>query len=198
MSSPGLPDLPCGRSSLLTPADVPAVFHLYRRCSDYFLLQDGEPASRSDAETLFTDVPSSKSADDQCIVGSWKQSNLFVLAQVLTDYPAAGDRYLGFLLLDPSLRGHGVGRQTYLAIERWSFECGALRMLVAVLQENEPALRFWQSLGFEQLQITGPTRYKSKEHVVLELAKPLPSRKNDNIHGGDAARRRHGSAGFIT
>lgn len=120
MSSPLLepPDLPCGGSRLLTVADAPAIYDLYRRCDDYFLLQDGEHASPSDAAILFSDVPSTMSADDQVVVGCWQGSSLCALAAVLIGYPDAKDWYLGFLLLDPSLRGRGLGPGIYSAIER--------------------------------------------------------------------------------
>lgn len=168
-----LADLPFGRSSLLTPADASAIHDLYRRCDDYFLLQDGRPASPSDAEILFTDVPSTMSADDQFVVGCWERSGLRALAAVLTGYPNPDDWYLGFLLLDPSVRSRGFGQGMYSVIERWASEHGARRLLVAVLMENEPALRFWKRLGFEELRMTGPTSYKTRRHLVAELARSL-------------------------
>lgn len=175
MSRPpiNLTDLPCSRSSLLTTVDASAIYDLYRRCDDYFLLQDGQHASASDAEILFTDVPSNMSIDDQFVVGCWEQSSLYALAAILIGYPKPDDWYLGFLLLDPSMRSRGFGQTIYSVIEQWASEHGAHRLLVAVLMENEPALRFWGRLGFDELRMTGPTMYKTKSHLVKEFSRSL-------------------------
>lgn len=176
MSNPPLDftDLSCASASLLTPADASAIHDLYRRCDDYFLLQDGQHASPSDAEILFTDVPATMSADDQFVVGCWEKSSLCALAAILTGYPKTDDWYIGFLLLDPSIRAQGFGQKFCSVIERWASERGARRLLVAVLMDNEPALRFWSRLGFDELRMTGPTMYKTRSHLVKELARSLP------------------------
>lgn len=168
-----LPVLSYGGARLLGAADAPAIHDLYRRCDDYFLLQDGGIASAAEAETLFTDVPSTMSADDQVVVGWCQEQELYALACILMGYPKPGDWYLSFLLLDPGFRRRGIGHEIYVGLERWASVNGACRMLLAVLAGNEPALRFWQRQGFEELRVTGPTTYKRKEHVVIEFARSL-------------------------
>ena len=165
--------LPLGDYRVLTPADIPAIYDLYRRCDDYFLLQDGEQATPRDVELLFNAVPSTRSPDDQIVIGFWQDLNLYGLAAVLTGYPQAEDTYLGLLLLDPSSRNRGFGRKIYPAVEHWASLNGARRMLVAVIRDNEAALRFWGHLGFDKLRVTGPTHYKHKAHVVTELTRSL-------------------------
>jgi hypothetical protein len=49
--------------------DVGALAGLYARCPDYFLVEDGEPATLADATELFHDVPEEKSAADQTVLG---------------------------------------------------------------------------------------------------------------------------------
>jgi ribosomal protein S18 acetylase RimI-like enzyme len=165
--------LPCGQLDLLSPSDAPAVFGLYERCLDYFLLQDGEPATPDDADELFTDVPPTKRPEDQLVIGYRCGPALSGVAQLLTGHPGADDWYLGFLLLDPAIRGLGRGRRIYDAIERWSVEQGARRMLLCVLEENHRALRFWRSLGFEPIRTVAATTFKRKSHVRCELARHL-------------------------
>ena len=165
------PALPGGVSTLLTLADSVAIASLFARCEDFFILQDGEPATSRDTKALFTDVPSERSASDQLTVGYWKGSDLMGLATLLIGYPHQADWYLGFLLLDPSLRGEGVGAAIFRSLEEWASQHAAKRMLVAVLEQNQRALLFWQRLGFESLRITGPTAFKGKAHLVIELAK---------------------------
>lgn len=52
------------------------------------------------------------------------------------------------LYVDPSERGGGVGRRLYEALSGWFTERGLLHQELEVLVQNEPARRFWTSLGF--------------------------------------------------
>jgi len=166
-------DLPSGKLSILLPSQASAVLDLFERCRDYFLLQDGEPAAAADADELFADVPSTKVPDDQFVIGCWQGEKLAGLAALLMDYPGKADWYLGFFLVDPAARGRGLGRTFYAAIERWSAEQGAKRMMLSVIEANVPALQFWRSLGFELVRTVEATKFKQKLHVRQELARKL-------------------------
>jgi ribosomal protein S18 acetylase RimI-like enzyme len=174
--SPGLLPPFCsapGAIKFLSRADAPAILDLYNRCSDYFLLQDGEPAAASDADELFDDVPPSKQPEDQHVLGYCSERRLDAVAALLTDHPDPGDWYVGLLLLDPHQRGRGLGRELYADIERWSADRGAKRMMLAVLKENAQAQRFWRSLGFEHVRTVQPATFKRKSHIRYELARRL-------------------------
>jgi GNAT superfamily N-acetyltransferase len=163
----------CGAFEFLSPADAPAILDLYARCADYFLLQDGELAVMSDADELFTDVPPPKRPEDQYVLGFRREGRLDAVAALLPHHPQPGDWYLGLLLVTPDLRSQGVGREMYESIEQWSVSRGAQRMLLAVLEENAPAYRFWRSLGFEPVRRVEPATFKRKLHVRYELARRL-------------------------
>jgi GNAT superfamily N-acetyltransferase len=59
--------------------------------------------------------------------------------------------YLEDLFVRPAERSRGIGRQLLRALARIARERGCGRMEWAVLDWNEPALRFYQSLGARQL-----------------------------------------------
>lgn len=168
-----LPRLARGAFELLSPTDAPEVLDLYARCADYFLLQDGEAAAASDAHELFTDVPPSKCPKDQYVLGYRREGLLAAVAALLPNHPQPRDWYLGLLLLDPRLRGQGLGREMYTSIERWSAAHGAKRMLLAVLIENAAAHHFWRSLDFEPVRTVEAVNFKRKSHVRHELARRL-------------------------
>lgn len=158
---------------LLSLTDAPAVADLYARCDDYFILQDGEPPTLSDAIELFSDVPSSKRPEDQFVLGWYSDEKLDAVAAVLMDYPAPRDWYLGLLLIDPALRGQRAGRGMYAGIELWAANRGAKQMLLAVLEENEAAHRFWRSLDFHPIRTVEPALFKQRLHRNVELARPV-------------------------
>jgi GNAT superfamily N-acetyltransferase len=165
--------LPDGKLAFLSSSEAAMVLDLYGRCRDYFLLQDGEAAGAPDAEALFTDVPPSKGSEDQLVIGYWRDGKLMGVAALLRHYPNETDWYLGFLLLDPSIRRRGLGRTIYKAIERWSAQRGARRMLLAVLDCNDTALEFWRALGFKAVRTVEASAFKSKLHVRQELVRQL-------------------------
>jgi ribosomal protein S18 acetylase RimI-like enzyme len=158
---------------MLSRADSPAIFDLYRRCGNFFVLQDGEPPVPADADELFTDVPPSKRPEDQHVFGCRRDGRLEALAALLVDYPAPGSWYLGLLIVDPLVRGQGLGRKMYASLEASASQRGARQILAGVLRENASALRFWRSLGFERLRVVGPRTFKGRTHLIDELARQL-------------------------
>ena len=59
--------------------------------------------------------------------------------------------YLEDLFVRPAQRAHGIGRALLRALARIARQRNCGRMEWAVLDWNEPALRFYQSLGARQL-----------------------------------------------
>ena len=55
--------------------------------------------------------------------------------------------YLEDLFVDPSARGSGAGKALLRALARLAVERGCARMEWSVLDWNEPAIRFYESLG---------------------------------------------------
>lgn len=162
-----------GPPFILTRDDAGDVADLYARCADYFMLQDGKPATLADAVQLFSDVPEEKSAADQTILG-WRAGNgLMAVAAILRDYPSDEVWYLGFMIVDSAARGQGVGRSLYDSIKQWAVKRGAREMRLAVLEVNEPAERFWRSLGFIELRRVGPDTFESQSHHRVELYQRL-------------------------
>ena len=157
----------------LTEDDASDVADLYSRCSDYFLLQDGEPATLADARELFSDVPPEKEPRDQTVFGWRGAEGLYAVAAIVRDYPVDGTWYLGFMIVDPARRGRGVGRMIYSAVEDWAVSHGAGEIRLAVLEHNEAGERFWRSRGFEEVRRVGPDSFKTRSHHRIELSRSL-------------------------
>ena len=159
----------------LTESDAAEIAELYARCSDYFLLQDGEAATLADARELFTDVPPEKAAYDQVVFGWMGCDGLYAIAAVLRDYPHRGTWYLGFMIVDAARRDRGIGRSIYSTIENWAAAGGAVEIRLAVLEANTAGERFWRSLGFTEVRRVGPDAFKARSHYRIELNRRLDS-----------------------
>lgn len=157
----------------LSEADAPAVARLFDRCLDYFLLQDGVAPTLADAHDLFKDVPSAKDAHDQTVLGWRSDDGLCGVAAILRDYPADGTWYLGFMIVDATQRGRGLGRSIYSAIENWATARGAREIRLAVLEANQRGERFWRSLGFAERRRLRPDTFKMRSHRRIELSRRI-------------------------
>jgi len=70
----------------------------------------------------------------------------------------------------PELRRHGVARQLVLAALRTGFEWGARRAFLEVRESNRPALRLYDDMGFDQVQVRKEYYDEPLEDaVVMEL-----------------------------
>jgi GNAT superfamily N-acetyltransferase len=157
----------------LSGTDAPQVASLYGRCADYFMLQDGAAPTLADAHGLFTEVPPGKDSLDQTVLGWRCGDGLDAIAAILRDYPSAGTWYLGFMIIDPDLRGRGLGRSIYAAVENWAAARGAAEVRLAVLEANQAGERFWRSLGFGEIRRVGPDMFKLRRHRRIELGRRI-------------------------
>ncbi|WP_327195783.1 GNAT family N-acetyltransferase [Novosphingobium capsulatum] len=159
----------------LSEADTSDVASLFARCSDYFLLQDGVASNLDDAKELFTDVPPEKNVRDQTVLGWRDGDGLYAVAAILRDYPLHRTWYLGFMIVDASRRGSGIGRSIYAQIENWTAARGASEIRLAVLEVNEAGERFWRSRGFHELRRVGPDTFKMRSHRRVEFGRRVNS-----------------------
>ena len=67
--------------------------------------------------------------------------------------------HIGTWLL-PERRGQGIGKRLWAESLAFARQCGYRKALISVLVHNEPALRFYRSLGFTDIGI-------AREHVRL-------------------------------
>jgi GNAT superfamily N-acetyltransferase len=95
------------------------------------------------------DVPDGRSADDLRVIGmATGTGELVAVAQLLRDYPADGDWWIGLLLVAPSLRGRGVGSQLVEHVVQRVRAEGARSLHLAVSSRNPRAGKFWEGVGF--------------------------------------------------
>jgi ribosomal protein S18 acetylase RimI-like enzyme len=77
------------------------------------------------------------------------------------------------MLVAPTSRNVGLGRQIHVAFESYTFKCGTQRLLLAVLEKNTVARRFWAKLGYRQVKDHPPKRYGCRVHACTEYEKTL-------------------------
>jgi GNAT superfamily N-acetyltransferase len=76
--------------------------------------------------------------------------------------------YLEDIFLRPAFRGRGLGRGLLLAVARLAVERRCGRMEWSVLDWNEPAIKFYQSLGARPLDDW--TKYRLADDALIQAA----------------------------
>ncbi len=128
-----------------TPADVPTLVRLIRALAEYERLgHEAEPDADRLREHLFGDRPCA-----QALVAEVNGAAVG-FALYFTSYSTFLTRpglYLEDLFVLPDHRGHGHGKALLIELARRAVARGCGRLEWAVLDWNEPAIRFYQSLG---------------------------------------------------
>jgi ribosomal protein S18 acetylase RimI-like enzyme len=148
----------------------------YEQCRDYFELETGEPPGPREAEDLLRSLPRGKNYADKFVIGFFDAPGHMVgVLDVIRDYPAAGNWYLGLLLFGPGSRGRHLGERVYQRLEDWVRAEGGRAIHLIVQEQNPRALRFWKRMGFMERGM-GKQLRKGHERVFLRLTRDIEPR----------------------
>ena len=132
-----------------TSADAPVIASLVRELADYEKLLDDAKATAAD----FLREIESPNPVIHVLIAEWNGSPCgFALYFFnFSTFVGRPGLYLEDLFVRPAQRKHGIGRALLRALARIASQRGCGRMEWAVLDWNEPALRFYKSLDARQM-----------------------------------------------
>jgi GNAT superfamily N-acetyltransferase len=132
-----------------TRADAPVIASLVRELADYEKLLDEAKAT---AEDFLREIERPNPVI-HVLIAEWDGSPCgFALYFFnFSTFVGRPGLYLEDLFVRPAQRKHGIGRALLRALARIASQRGCGRMEWAVLDWNEPALRFYKSLDARQL-----------------------------------------------
>jgi RimJ/RimL family protein N-acetyltransferase len=158
----------------LSSADLDLVILLNDACRDFFLLQNGQPPSEADAREVFKSVLPQGSEASKLPIGIFDQFGKLVgLIDVLRGYRARSDWYIGLMLLAPGLQGQGFGTEIHAEFVSYARREGVQRLLLAVLEANQAARRFWLRLGYRKGKDYPPRQFGRCLHRLTEFEMTL-------------------------
>ena len=134
------------------PADVPLILEFIRALADYEKLSHEVEATEAGlAGTLF---PGEGSPAAECLLAfeGEEAAGFAIYFITYSTFLARPGLYLEDIFVKPALRGRGLGRAMILHLARLANERGCGRMEWSVLDWNEPAIRFYESLGARRMQ----------------------------------------------
>ena len=133
-----------------TRADAPVIASLVRELADYEKLLDDAKATPED----FLRALESPNPVIHVLIAEWQgePAGFALYFFNFSTFVGRPGLYLEDLFVRPAQRSHGIGRALLRALARIARERGCGRMEWAVLDWNEPALRFYQSLDARQMK----------------------------------------------
>jgi len=137
-----------------TPADVPLILEFIRALADYEKLTHEVDATEEKLRaTLFGEKPAA-----ECLLAFADDSEADTpvgFAIYFTNYStflAKPGLYLEDLFVKPEFRGRGIGKALLLHLARLANQRDCGRMEWAVLDWNQPAIDFYESLGAQRMR----------------------------------------------
>lgn len=134
-----------------TPADLPLILAFIRELAEYEKLSAGVTATEEKLRaTLFGERPAA-----ECILAFAAAGEPAGFAVFFTNYStflAQPGLWLEDLFVRPAHRGQGIGRALLLHLARLANTRGCGRLEWAVLDWNQPAIEFYESLGARRLR----------------------------------------------
>ena len=130
--------------------DYTRVADLMYRASDYVKMETGKANNPGFVHSTLNDVPPVCGPDDRFLRGLERpDGTLAGFAGSIRHYPKHGHWYMGLLILDPNVRGDGLGRKAAKHVIDEARADNAPCIRIAVLDVNTGARAFWDKMGFE-------------------------------------------------
>ena len=132
---------------------------LFEDSPDYFQRLHGGPYQDKDVTDVFEQMPPGVNEKQAWLA---MEGEVPVgLVDFLIGYPEPGTAYIGFLLVRESRHGEGLGARLCAFVEETA---GCDKIVLAVLETNEPAFAFWGKMGF---RATGEMRPYEGHSVAM-------------------------------
>jgi GNAT superfamily N-acetyltransferase len=135
-----------------TARDVPLILDFVRGLAEYERMLDQVEATEAGLHaSLFPDCGGAPAA--HCVIGSVNgtPAGFALYFFNYSTFLARPGLYLEDLFVKPEFRGAGLGKALLLHLAALAHERGCGRMEWAVLDWNEPAIGFYESLGAKRL-----------------------------------------------
>lgn len=109
-------------------------------------------------DATYYDLPALIAGDDSCLLVAEQAGRIVATGyvQIRTSKPSRVHRqhgYIGFMIVDPGLRGQGVNKQIMDRLLAWGAERNVTTYSLDVYAQNEAAIRAYEKAGFKPLML---------------------------------------------
>lgn len=145
--------------------DVPDILRLIRALAEYEKLLHKVVATEADlCDSLFGPQPAG-----ECLIArvDGRPVGIAIYFRNLSTFLGKPGIYLEDLFVEPEYRGLGLGRALLKTVAKLAMDRGYTRVDWSVLDWNEPAIRFYKSLG--ALPMEEWTIYRLQDKALAEF-----------------------------
>ena len=135
-----------------TPLDIPLILRLIRGLAEYEKLQDEVEATEQNLHASFFPPQGSPSAECRLAILDNVPAGIAIFYSNFSTFLVKRGLYLEDLFVVPELRGRGVGKALLLDLAKLANQRGCGRMEWTVLDWNEPAIAFYESIGARRMR----------------------------------------------
>lgn len=134
---------------------------------DFFMLCEGVSPSAID---LLQACPSGKDiAQDKLCLGMYKANVFIAFIDMIKNYPVQNVLTVGYFLVHPFYRAHGIGTRIVYFLTQWAMNHGFTKLRLRVQSQNPKALAFWQKNDFNIVKtITEDLGEQTHKTYILE------------------------------
>ncbi|MDQ7094622.1 GNAT family N-acetyltransferase [Desulfosporosinus sp. PR] len=151
----------------LTLDELKAVAELNEKCSDYYLLHEGEQPSEKNTLEIFNALPPGKNYEDKFVLGIFNDTDeLIGIIDLVKNFPGEGEWMLGLFCIAPQQRDKGLGKLVHQTLVQWAVKLGAKSFRLGVLEENPKGMKFWSGLGYRKIKESLKVDAQQKTHVI--------------------------------
>jgi len=129
------------------PDDVPAIFSLIQGIAEYERMSDEVVASEAAVRKTLFDAPHPAAEVILAILDNETPVGFALFFHNYSTFLAKRGLYLEDLFVKPEFRGCGIGKRLLIHLAEIAVKRKCGRMEWSVLDWNEPAIRFYESLG---------------------------------------------------
>lgn len=152
----------------LSELDTQILQQLHDECTDFHLLTMGEGPAPTQAKELFTECPPGKTRADKHLFGFFAPKGQLVgVVELMEDYPEPSTWYIGLMMLHPSWRGRGLGKQILKWLTGQLAAKQVCHLCLAVLDVNPRGKKFWEANGFSLIRTV--ENFKSGKLIATAL-----------------------------
>lgn len=154
---------------LLSGSDGNEVQALCESCSDFFELTYGRQPEKCAGNSILFELPPGKALKDKYVFGVYNEKNVIIaVIDMIKDYKVTGEWIIGLLMIEPSERGNGLGRELHKFILNWVSEENGSKLRIGVVEENHRGYKFWCEMGYAEVDRV-KSIYGNKEHTVIVM-----------------------------
>jgi len=153
----------------LSLIDIDSLQKLCERCADYFEIVEGRYPTENAGYEILTELPPNMEMKDKFVLGVYdNHSSLISVVDIVKGYKVEREWALGLMMIDPLVRGKGLGNKLHNLLLEWVAEYKAESIRIGVVEENKNALFFWKKLGYKEIDRVTMT-LGNKENTVIVM-----------------------------